>query len=196
MELNGGFTVNTTLNANALSYAPMGQRGAAFTNHPLTSADAWPQQGWPNAVNSGVNGHVAAFLGQSVYSPFPAIAHQQSWLDAETREAYLEATVEQDIAWQIAINRKARGLSQEDLAKKCGTKQSGIARIEDPNYGKHSIRMLVKVAHAFECALRIQLIPYSRLAEEIQDTSPEALTVKSFSEEKYLIPPQGEHQHG
>ena len=99
----------------------------------------------------------------------------------------MEATVEQDIAWQISLNRKARNLSQAELAKRCRTKQSAIARIEDPTYGKHSLAVLVKVAHAFECALRVKLIPYSELAEEVQDTSPESLIVASFSDERHLI---------
>jgi len=47
--------------------------------------------------------------------------------------------------------------------------------------------MLTKVAHAFDCALRLKLIPYSQLAQETQDTSPEALTVASFSDEQHMI---------
>ncbi len=143
--------------------------------------------GWPSAANHGIPEHVAAFQNPAVANPYPAMFFQQSWLDDETREAYMEATVEQDIAWQISLNRKARKLSQAELAKRCKTRQSAIARIEDPTYGKHSIAVLVKVAHAFECALRVKLIPYSVLAEEIQDTSPETLTVASFSDERHLI---------
>lgn len=107
----------------------------------------------------------------------------------------MEATVEQDIAWQIAINRKTRKLSQKDLARRCGTTQSGIARLEDTTYGKHSIAMLVKVAHAFDCALRVKLISYSELADEVQDTSEQALTVLSFSEESHLILKQESTNH-
>lgn len=100
----------------------------------------------------------------------------------------MEATVEQDIAWQIASNRRARNLSQEDLAKLLATGQSAVARLEDPTYGRHSIKMLVKVAHAFDCALRIGLISYSKLAEEVTDTSDEALYAPPFADERHLIP--------
>jgi len=100
----------------------------------------------------------------------------------------MEATVEQDIAWQIASNRRARNLSQKDLAELLGTRQSAIARLEDPTYGKHSIQMLIKVAHAFDCALRVGLISYSKLAEEVADTSDEALYAVPFSDERTLIP--------
>ena len=59
--------------------------------------------------------------------------------------------------------------------------------MEDPTYGKQSLAMLTKVAHAFDCALQVKLIPYSQLAHETQDTSPEALTVASFSDEQHMI---------
>jgi transcriptional regulator with XRE-family HTH domain len=120
----------------------------------------------------------------------PLIAHHGDWLDPEVRQAYMEATVEQDIAWQISINRKARGMTQAQLAAACGTRQSSIARAEDTTYGRHSIAMLVRIANAFDCALRVSLIPYSTLAEEVENTSEEALTVKAFADEAFLITSQ------
>lgn len=187
MELNGVFTVNTNLNASAL-YSPASVLNAGgFTNRPQPSAATLQSPGWPSAVNNGTLGPAGAYPAQLIVNPLPAICYQEGWLDDEFREFYMESTVEQDIAWQIASNRKARKLSQKDLAIKCSTRQSAIARLEDPTYGKHSIAMLVKVAHAFECALRIKLIPYSQLAEEVQDTSDEALLAAPFSEEKHLI---------
>lgn len=102
----------------------------------------------------------------------------------------MEATVEHDIAWQIKVNRNARGWTQAALAEMVGTRQSSIARAEDTTYGRHSLPMLVKIAHAFDCALRVKFIPYSALAEEVLDTSVEALTVTPFSDESYLITQQ------
>ena len=122
-----------------------------------------------------------------VVFPEPAIASRKDWLDPEERQAYMEATVEQDIAYQISSNRRSRKLSQRDLAEKLGTRQSAVARLEDPTYGKHSIASLVKVAHALDCALRVTLISYSKLAEEVMDTSDAALYVTPFSHERHLI---------
>ena len=109
------------------------------------------------------------------------------WLDKEDRQAYMEATVEQDIAWQIRVNRERRKLSQKQLAQLMNSKQSAISRMEDSSYGRYSIPALVKVAHVFDCALLVKLIPYSRLAVETQDTSVEALYVEPFSNESNLI---------
>ena len=118
---------------------------------------------------------------------YPHLVHRQDWHDVEDRRAYMEATVEQDIAWQIASNRRTRCMSQRDLAEALGTRQSAVARLEDPTYGRHSIGTLVRVAHAFDCALRVKLIPYSQLAEEVADTSDEALYAAPFSEELQYI---------
>lgn len=122
---------------------------------------------------------------QGVPSP---ISSRRDWLKDDERKAYMEATVEQDIAWQIASNRRARRWSQKELATRLGTRQSAVARLEDSTYGRHSIQALVKVAHAFDCALRVVLVSYSTLAKEAADTSDEALYVAPFADERPLIP--------
>ncbi|HEV2612511.1 MAG TPA: helix-turn-helix transcriptional regulator [Noviherbaspirillum sp.] len=95
----------------------------------------------------------------------------------------MDASIEEGVAWQIKANRQKREMSQEELGRLIGTTQSGISRAEDPEYGKHSLETLVKMAHAFDCALSVRFIPYSKLAEESQDLSPAALYAPSFEEE-------------
>ena len=101
-----------------------------------------------------------------------------AWLnDQGDREAYLESCLEQDVAWQIRLNREEREMSQTELATLVGTKQSSIARAEDTTYGKHSLAMLVKIAHAFRCALLVRFVSYKEFLAKTGDTSTEALTV-------------------
>jgi ribosome-binding protein aMBF1 (putative translation factor) len=101
-----------------------------------------------------------------------------AWLgERAAREAYLESCLEQDVAWQIRLNREAREMSQKQLGDLVGTRQSSIARAEDPAYGKHSLSMLVKLAHAFGCALLVRFVSYQELIKQTKDTSVEALTV-------------------
>lgn len=111
------------------------------------------------------------------------LTNKDDWHDIESRQAYMEACVEQDIAWQISINRKARELSQKQLAEKIRTTQTAIARWEDPCYGRHSIPSLIKIAHAFDCALMVRLIPYSKLAEITKDTSDSAYLAVPYESE-------------
>ena len=51
-----------------------------------------------------------------------------------------------DIAFQIASLRKKSGLSQKELAKRVGTSQQQISRLESPSYKGHSLSMLRRVA--------------------------------------------------
>jgi transcriptional regulator with XRE-family HTH domain len=105
------------------------------------------------------------------------------WRNQEYRQAYMEAAIEQGVAWQIKINRERRQLSQKALAQRIGTRQSAISRAEDPEYGRHRLETLAKIANAFDCALQVRFIPYSVLAMDSDDLSPDALYAPSFEEE-------------
>ncbi len=50
-------------------------------------------------------------------------------------------------------------MSQADLAKKIGTAQSAIARLENPNYGRVSLPILEKIAKALDAKLEIRFVP-------------------------------------
>lgn len=59
-----------------------------------------------------------------------------------------------EIAYQILQLRKKKKLSQAQLAKKIGTKQSNIARIE-AGQQNFSIETLEKIAEALDCQLKV-----------------------------------------
>lgn len=99
----------------------------------------------------------------------------------------MEEAVDQGIAWQIKLNRTARGLSQKDLAVLCETQQSAISRLEDPLQGNHSIDMLTRVAKALDCALMVKLISYSALALESQRLSEVDQFASPFVAEERLF---------
>ena len=61
--------------------------------------------------------------------------HRQDWLDEEFRQGYMVASVEEGLAGQIRAMRKDRRLTQSQLAEKLNTTQSGVSRLEDPEYG-------------------------------------------------------------
>lgn len=95
-----------------------------------------------------------------------ALAKRPKWRDREYREAYMEAAIEQGVAWQIKLNRELRGLTQRQLASLLCTHQSAVSRLEDPSYGSHSLETLIGVAKALDCALSVKFISYSQLAYE------------------------------
>jgi ribosome-binding protein aMBF1 (putative translation factor) len=68
------------------------------------------------------------------------------------------------LADQIAELREKRGWTQADLARKVGTTQSGIARLENPNYRNYSLKTLEKVAQALGAKLVVGLEEVRRRA--------------------------------
>ncbi len=61
-----------------------------------------------------------------------------------------------EISYQILQLRKKRGLSQLDLAKKIGTNQSNVARIESGQQNC-TIKLLDRIANALEVELKVSL---------------------------------------
>lgn len=114
-------------------------------------------------------------------------SQKSAWLDEEHREGYLEASVEQGIAWQIRVNREARNLTQGQLAERMGKQQSAISRLEDVSYGAYSLETLLELANAFDCALQVRFVSFSYLAVQSHKLSTEHLFAAPFSEEKDLF---------
>lgn len=76
--------------------------------------------------------------------------------DPVIRRAYRELETEFSLIEAIIEKRLAQGLTQTALAKKIGTKQSSIARLESGNYNA-SVAFLEKIAKALDTKLIISL---------------------------------------
>lgn len=81
---------------------------------------------------------------------------KQALKDKEIRKEYDALEPEFAIAQAIIEKRLEKGLTQADLAKKVGTKQSAISRLESGNYNP-SIHFLEKVAKALSLNLVIRM---------------------------------------
>lgn len=62
-----------------------------------------------------------------------------------------------DIAQKVYDARTGAGLTQKELAERCGTQQSVISRIEDADYDGHSLRLLKRIAEALGRTLRVDM---------------------------------------
>lgn len=103
--------------------------------------------------------------------------------DLEYRHAYTDENLNLVIASQIRILREQQGLSQRDLAEKLGTKQAGVSRLESADYRGWSVRVLKKLAEAFDLRLRISFEEFGTLWREVENFSCENLQRKPFSED-------------
>ena len=63
-----------------------------------------------------------------------------------------------DIAQKIYKLRTKARLSQAQLAKRVGTTQSVISRLEDADYEGHSLAMLRRIASALEKRVEIRFV--------------------------------------
>ncbi|MBO9790459.1 helix-turn-helix transcriptional regulator [Xanthomonas perforans] len=134
-----------------------------------------------NATDEAFNLYQPKAIRNKSYAT--VLIKKSHWINKERRQAYMDAAIEQGIAWQIKLNRELRGMSQSQLAKVLGTKQSAISRMEDPTYGSHSLDTLQAIAHAFDCALLVKLISYSDLAVESQRLTEVHQYALPFTEE-------------
>jgi len=89
-------------------------------------------------------------------------------LDAITgQDPRLQTLIEEEaenlrIAKSIYELRTKAGLSQNDLAKRIGTTQSVISRLEDADYEGHSLVMLRRVAAALHNRIELHWVPLRR----------------------------------
>jgi DNA-binding XRE family transcriptional regulator len=94
-----------------------------------------------------------------------ALAHVEA-LTGKSREMAELIEQEQanlDIARKIYELRAEAKLSQAELARKVGTTQSAISRLEDADYDGHSLEMLRRIAAALEKRVEIRFLPGRKL---------------------------------
>jgi ribosome-binding protein aMBF1 (putative translation factor) len=101
-----------------------------------------------------------------------ATGGERSWMDPVERLRQRLAGAEEgwffaQIAGQVAERRQELGLSQAELARRCGTTQSAIARLESGGRPPR-IDTLLGIADALGCDLEVEL----RRREEGESATP------------------------
>ncbi|MBX4206151.1 helix-turn-helix transcriptional regulator [Candidatus Microgenomates bacterium] len=82
--------------------------------------------------------------------------HRQELLeDSKVREALKETELEYQIAKSLIEVRAKRGLTQKELAKRLGTKQSVLSRVENARTVP-TVSFLKKLAKALDASLSIK----------------------------------------
>lgn len=103
------------------------------------------------------------------------------------RDAYVQAEVTTALAHQIRAIRLQRNWSQADLAKKMGTTQAAVSRMEDPSYGRLSIKTLLDLSRVFDTGLRVQFISTITMLHETFKPKAQLREVPSFEEEAPFV---------
>ena len=88
----------------------------------------------------------------------------EDWEAEQMRDPeFREAAEALEPAYQVARLRMLRGLTQEELAKRVGTRQPGIARLESGRK-EPRISFLRRIAKELGARLVLQLVPEEQLA--------------------------------
>lgn len=94
------------------------------------------------------------------------------------------------ISQNLARFRIARGITQKQMARKVGCKQSDISRLEREGYCGYSINQLYKITKALNVKIEIKLIPEEILiereelvVEEFPDIFRHKLPISNISDE-------------
>jgi len=83
--------------------------------------------------------------------------------DPKRQQAFEEEVANREVAHKIYHLREDAGLSQAELARRVGTTQSVISRLEDADYDGHSLAMLNRIAEAMERRVEIRFLKKRRL---------------------------------
>ncbi len=78
--------------------------------------------------------------------------------DPGFRRQYEEERQALQLAIKIAALREQKGLSQQDLAKRMGTSQQAISRIESGQYEGFTLKTLERIAEATGMKVKIDFV--------------------------------------
>lgn len=110
------------------------------------------------------------------------LARLRKLLDKTYRDGYLEARVRGGISYQMKALRRKFGLSQIEMAKKLGLKQSVVSRLESVDRGNVTVSTLLNVAKKLDVALVVQFVDYPSFLDATRDMSEKALQPDTIQE--------------
>ena len=110
------------------------------------------------------------------------------WARLQRGSAYRKAFVAEQckrlVPFQIHALRKARKISQAELARLAGLTQGVVSRAEDPNYGNLTFNTVIRIANGFGVAFVAKFVPFSELDDWYVSTSEKSLAdIPSFEAE-------------
>ena len=106
----------------------------------------------------------------------------------EYRDAFVAEHINTGIPFQIRALReqKGRGWSQKGLGIRTRMAQETISRIEDPNYGKLTLKTLKRLASVFDIGLMVRFVPFGELVKWELSLTSESLEASSFDKDPYF----------
>ncbi|GAA4349640.1 hypothetical protein GCM10023165_36620 [Variovorax defluvii] len=103
------------------------------------------------------------------------------------RHAYVKAEVVTALAHQVKTIRTLRGWTQVQLAKRLGTTQAAVSRLEDPSYGRVTLKTLFDLASVFDTGLQVNFVSLISMLHHTFVPDVSRREVPSFEEEAPFV---------
>jgi transcriptional regulator with XRE-family HTH domain len=112
---------------------------------------------------------------------------KKAFKDEDYRHGYVDEFLNASIATQIKVLREQRGWSQKELGEHAGDMmQPRISVMENVNYSSWSMKILRKLAEAFDLTLRVSFESFGTRVSDIEKFSRNNLEKRSFNEDLYF----------
>lgn len=108
--------------------------------------------------------------------------------DKGYRDAFVRQQATTDIPFQIRGMRAQRGWTQAELAQKLGKQQSVVSRLENPKYGKFTLKTLHELAAEFDVGLLVTFVSFSALANRAASYGIADVEIPAFDEDPGIEP--------
>jgi transcriptional regulator with XRE-family HTH domain len=113
---------------------------------------------------------------------------KKAFKDKDYRHGYADEFLNSSIATQIKVLREQRGWSQKELGEHADNMmQPRISVMENVNYSSWSIKILRKIAEAFDLTLRVSFESFGTRVGDIEKFSRKNLERCSFDKDPYFL---------
>jgi transcriptional regulator with XRE-family HTH domain len=103
--------------------------------------------------------------------------------DKAYRDAFVSEEIEVGLPFQLRAMRESAGWTQKELARRLGTKQPAIVRLEQPGYGRFTLTTLKQFAAMFDVGLVVKFVPFSALIDSTAGMTRKDFSPPSFDKE-------------
>ena len=107
--------------------------------------------------------------------------------DGDYRRAFVESQINVGIPFQIRALMKARGWTQERLAKETGMLQPRISALLRPGRVRPNIETLRRISEAFDCGLAVRFVSISELVNWSENFDPDSFNVPRFEDDTGFV---------